>query len=341
MKKKLLSILLMFTMLLSLTACGNNLGTMPTVKDFMESFSEIEANSTEGEMIIEYMGGEIGFKFDGGFQDESSMYMSILAKVNYDPIFMEDYYELTDMYIVDNEMVYINVQKIIDFVVRLDSQFAMLSTYFELPGEYLAYTQDDLVELYEELGMEYDVSIEGGVGASVTTSPEYNKKMLTFLGEFLDEYVEKTGGISTNVEKTKFTINVTSDNLETVLGGLAYMDLESYMSQLVSLVEEVQGSYAPGQIETLKSQYAGINEEMKYLAENYDMIKEQVVDFNFRLTMGTENGHGEVGMNFEVDDIKFDYVYTTSPELEQGFAIPANTMSMSEFIQMFYDYGLM
>lgn len=340
MKKKLLSIVLMLVMVLSLAGCNNQLAAKPTAKSVLETISNAEQNTISYEMDIEASGMFLSLKFDGVMKDEANAYVNVLAKLSYDTYVIEEYCELTNIYVINNEMIYIDVQQVLDFLVELDSQFAMLSTYFELPGEYLAFTPEDIVELYEELEIDTSELNLESMSMSMEANEEYNARALDILGSFLDEYVEKTGGTSTNVEKNKISIKINNDNIGTIVKGLAEMDIEGYLSDILELSADMQGGMT-ADFNAAKSELSGINAQMKQAAENFETVSSEMGDVDIAFEMGVEGTNTTMNMSMNVDGLKFNLIYSATPEFATEFSIPANTMTMDEFIQMFYDYGLM
>ncbi|MDD6571464.1 MAG: hypothetical protein PUF12_03640 [Thermoflexaceae bacterium] len=343
MKRKVLSIMLMLVMVLSLAACGKKAGAdaQPTVKNVLENISKVEANTVTCEFVIEDAEFNMAFRITGSNQDETHGYATIEMKLNMDPYVMEDYAELTNMYVI-NEEVYINVQQILDFLTDLDSQFAMLSAYFALPGDYLVVTLDDLIALYEQMGIDIsELNLESM--QSEEWNEEYTKAMVEVFGNMLDEYAVKAGESAVTITADKATFTVNNDNVVAIMDALAAMDIENYFMDFAEKIDKIDGTV--GNTAYMKEQVEGMNEEIKSAAEEVKANGVGDDKVNMVIDMGVNGTSAVINFNMDMETYgetsKMTLTMTTTPDKASDVTVPVSTMTIEELMKLLSDLGLM
>lgn len=343
MKKKVLSIMLMLVMVLSVTACGKKTGAdaQPTVKNVLEAISNTETNTVTCEIEFESAEESMAFRIAGANQDEQHGYATVELKLNIDPYVMEDYVRLTDLYVVNDE-VYMNVQQILDFMVELDSQFAMLSAYFQLPGDYLAITLDDLIALYEEMGIDTsELDLESM--ESEEWNDEYTKAMVEVFGSMLDEFAAKTGETTVTITADKATFTINNDNILTVMDALAAMDLEDYFMDFAEKIDKIDGTV--GNTAYMKEQVEGMNDEIKSAAEEVKANGVGEDKVNVVIDLGVNGNSVEVNLNMDMETdgetSTMKVAMITTPDKASEVTVPVSTMTLEEFMQLLEQLGIM
>lgn len=340
MKKKVLAFLLMMVMILSMTACGS-LGKRPTVEDVMNSFAEAEPNSITYEILMEISGETFAFKIDGGYDENKNIYASILAKFTMGSYKMDDYYELTNMYVVNDETMYIDIAQVMDFLEKLDGQFAMLTSSFELPGEYLVCTEKEFIAMCNELAGEAGVNVMD-VEVNVVNIPpdELELEAMEISKAFLEDFAKAASGVATEVQKDKFRLVINNDNLGKVLGCFSDMDFQKHYVKYIDWLEK-SGTVSEKQIMKYREMTADVNNAFAAAEAQYEENKESVGYLEMLFEFGVQNQNQYINAGLESDAFNFEISYKGKSDMIQNFSLPADTMTADEFVQMFYDYGLM
>lgn len=337
MKKKLLSVLLMAVMVLSLAACGTKKADAGnSSKTVLEAMEALEANSMSMTFEMTMDEENLAMKMDFSEVDERSGSATIDMKMNVEGMETGDnYVRLTDM-ILEDEVVYVNVSSVLDFLAELDPQFAMLSTYIELPGDYLKLTMDDLTEIYSDM-LDMDVDFAGLMEASLEEAEEdntaYTDAVLDVMCRFLDELASKEGSQMT-ITADKISISLTEKNVTEFMQALSQVDVEEYMMQYAEAMDKIEGGV--DYTAAMKQEIDGLNEAIKEAAEdlkeNGAGDDEVAIDF----TMGTE-GKGcvvsaAIGVNDGDEDVKMAFSITTSPDKGTAVSVPDSVMTYEELM---------
>ena len=258
MKKKLLSIMLMVVMVLSVAACGKKASAnAQTATAILENISKAEVNTVSMEFEMAMEDEALGIRVTSSAKDESNAYATVEMKMNIEGYEMKEYVELTNIYVVDKNTIYIDMNQILEFLTELDSQFAMFTAYFNFTGDYLVITMDDLKALYADMGMD-PAEIEAAFNAE--TDEELNKQLVNILGTFLDDYVSKAGEVA-SIKDGKLTVKVNNDNIVVAMDALAQMDVEDFLLKLAEAIDKQAGT-----VETtasMKAEVEGMNDSIK------------------------------------------------------------------------------
>lgn len=341
--KKFLSMLMMLVTVLSLTACGAKNGASANdAKSVLESISKIEANSVECVLDVKVGAETMSFKIAGASKDESNAYVSILAKLNIEEYAMDDYVELTNVYYANGEEFYINIKQVLEFLTELDSQFAILSTYLALPGDYVMMTYDDLVELYAQMGVDMS-DIDLSELAQSETDEEYVKLVVDVLGGFINDFSKNAGEDTVAVKDNKITVTINNDNAVAAMEALAAMDVEEYFMKLAEGIDKVEGGVST--TAAMKSDIEGLNDNIKSAAEDLKAngVGDDKVELNFAI--GVDGSSVTMSADAKVDEsgeeTVIGFTYTAKPDKAENFSIPTSTMSLDDFMQMLSDLGVM
>lgn len=344
MKKRLLSIMLMLVMALSLVACGKKAGAdaKASAKNVLDQIIKAETNTVNCE--LELTSGEevMSFRITGANKDESNGYAVIEMKMTMDPYVMEDYAELTNIYVVNGKEFYIDIQQFLDFMTELDSQFAMLSSYLKLPGEYLVVTLEDILALYESMGIDTSELDFESLGDS-KANEAYSKAVIEVLGAFVDEFAGKAGESTVQISDSKVAIKVNNDNIQAVMDALAAMDVENYFMDLAERIDKIENSVT--NTAAMKEEVTGWNDAIKASAEDLKSngLGDDKMDIVFN--MGMNGNNVEMNMNMNIDDsgevVVMNMSFVTTPDKAQDFSIPASSMDLDTFMQMLSELGIM
>lgn len=343
MKKKLLSVMLMLVMVLSVAACGKKAGAdaQPTVKNVLEKISKAESNSVTCELEMKTDDGNLSFKISGSNKDGSNGYAKVEAKFNIEPYSMNDYVEFTNIYVVNDE-VYINLQQMLDFLTELDSQFAMISAYLKLPGDYIVLTLDDVIELYEQMGIDTS-ELDFDSLKTEEWNKEYTEAIIQVFGDMFDEYASKAGETAVTVTADKVTFTVNNDNITAVLEALAAMDIENYFMDLAERIDKIDKTV--GNTAAMKEEVKGWNDGIKSALEDVKANGTGDDKVNLVMTMGMNGKNMEMSLKADVESYgnttAVNMTLQTTPDKASDFQIPSSTMSLEQLMQMLADLGIM
>lgn len=224
--KKIISVLLMFTIMLSVTACAGT-DKKTTAQSVINKI--IETKATSGEINISLDAGSEGscdVKINISGDSDKNALIDVYAKINYDTYSMDDYEKVTDIYVFNSQQqVYLNITQIKKFLVNVDDQFAMFTAIFSFPGEYLIVDKESL----EELLSQYDVDIAEETQEISEVTDEDKKDLAQYLGEIIDELAENTTDAVT-ITENNLSFHLTQENADSICDALLEMDFEKFLS---------------------------------------------------------------------------------------------------------------
>lgn len=339
MKKRLLSLVLMLVMVLSLAGCGSK---QPTAKDVLTEMSNAEVSTAEYEMEMSSGGESMKLKLTVSQNDDQNGYAKVEAMIDL-PVSagysMESYVPLTELYVVDGENIYINVQMLIDFFVELDSQFAMIDAYLALPSDYIVITYDDVIQLCEEMGVELS-----GLEVTIPTEEEkeLNKKnteaLAEVLGDFLNELAANSGEKVIKVADGIVSFTINDDNLEDFIEALSKIDVEKYFKTFAEKIDAIDPTL--GMEELLGAELDGLNDALK---DEADYVKEHGVDEfgEFSLEFGTKDKENVFSMGMSADDVELKINLKASSEKTEKITAPEDAMDLNDVMGILNELGLM
>lgn len=340
MKKKLLSVLLMFVMALSLAACGTKkAGSGNSSKTVFDSMKAQEANSVSMVFEMSMDDENLAFKMDVTDFDDKTAAATLDMKMNLEGMNTgASYVRLTDV-LVEEDIIYVNVASVLDFMAELDPQYAMLAEYFELPGDYLKLTLDDLTELYSDmLGMDIDFAelMEASLEETTAEDKASTDALLEVMCKFIDDFASREGSQLT-ISDGKISISVTEKNFTEFMEALAQVDVEEYLMQYAEAMDKIEGGV--DYTAAMKQEIEGLNDQIKKLAEE---LKEDGIDEDEQVaidfTMGTEGKNNVVSASINVkdeyEDVTMALSLTTSPDKGTAVATPDSVMTYDEFMSL-------
>ncbi len=340
MKKRLLSIALMLVMVLSLVACGSKAATP---KDVLVAMSGAEVGSAQYTMDFVIGENTVNVKMDLSQKDEMNGMFTVSAKFNIPEsgYAIEEFTPVTEMYVVNGTEVYLNVGQIMDFLVEMDSQFAMIEAYLGLTSDYLMISYEDLIDLYESMGMD-----PAELGLTMPTEADANlmelsqNAMIEIIGDFLNEYATNAGESVIVAKDNKITFTMTPENMATVVEAMSKIDVEAYVKNLGAKLDEIYGT--DEYTTMLTTDLEGTNDALKQAAEDAKAGIEPDGFEKMTVAMGLNGKNIELTMDVtgkestasDAGDVKINMVMTTTPDKAKEITVPTEYMDIYDIIEI-------
>ena len=362
MKKRILALLLMVTMVLSMASCGKDQKTDSKADtkneeqgnlDVVALFDKIEAVDTksgEVEINLECKNQDetkkqtvnlekVGFKLSAVVEGKDSKKASMDLSYRLDD---GDYKKLTT-FVVDNEIVYVDVEALKSSVEELLNTLGMqqYATVLQMlpQASYVKIDPSQLSQSYPELA---------GVESATTVTQNVDTEVVEQVFTAGFEYVIKTLQENTkDVTPTLISgssdsikVTVTKDNLQATCDVISALDLSAKYDEFVEAIKAVKGS------ETYVTQLTTKKEQVvKILTEGLTKTKENIGDVK-TFDMALESGiSGDEGSREVKESVTFDFEDNTgkakvevsavcSEKVPDGkkVIIPENAMDVLDYI---------
>lgn len=336
MKKKLLAMMLMVVMVLSLAACGTkNTASGDGVKAVLDKMSALETNGVSMVFEMNMDDENVGIKLDMSGDDDTAL-VTFDVKMNIEGMVLDDYVRLTDVIVVD-QVAYANVTSIFDFLAELDPQYALLSAYIDLPGDYLMLTMDDLSELYQDfLGVDIDFAelLNTSLEETEEENPALAEAAKDVVCRFIDEFAAKEGS-GVTVSGDKISVSVNEKTIEAFMKALASMDVEDYCMQYAEAMDKIEGGV--DYTAAMSKEIDGLNEAIREASEDVSFDDDEQIEIN--ASMGVQGKNNVVSASIRVkdslDDVKMSLSVKTTPDKNQSISVPGSIMTYDEFMEAF------
>lgn len=313
MKRKLLSLLLILTLVISMVGCSNK-EKKPTAKTILQKMSSIEINAVDTEVELKSETGSLSFLIHTIKFDSENYYVSIDAKMSLDKYVCEEYMELTNIYFVDTKDVYVDIKQVVEYLSNLDSQFAMISGFLKLPADYVVISEEDLGAY----------SIKNNF-PSISISEVVIEK----LGTLIDEWAEKTGETVTTIADDKITLSVNPENIQLISEAVSTIDFETCYNEIASSVGTIP--LKQGLNDNIKDYVEEAKNNNVVLDSSLMVSEEGLVIVDGSTTYN--NGSGDVIMTINM---------VSSADKKSEFDVPTETMTyeeLKELLSMLSDFG--
>lgn len=310
MKKRLLVLVLVLTMVLGLASCGSkgSDGGEATLSSQMEKMSKMEAGYAEIIMDIDTdllkqenlditkMSFKITAQADK--DDKEKGKAEISYKIDQDT----DFTKLTTA-IVDNDVVYINVAELktaaTDLLTKLN--LTEYSTYLSvLPDtEYLKIDSSSLSQLTSEVGDSSDASVsysEKDIQQIAKISEEISK--------VIEDAVKGVDPAVLSADGDKVAITLSDKNAKATIEALAKADYSKCFDNVIALMEDT---------DVLKS-YA-----TTYKDKKDDVLNEIKTELDKAATSIKTDEQFSVNYSIDVSDTKVDQILTANVTSDEGY----------------------
>lgn len=351
MKKRLTALMLVLVLLFSMTAvtaCNKKETAPATVQDVVASISKITLNKAD--IVYDFdMGSEGSFamKMTAANATATQGIIDISVKFDFSGYSVSEYTPLTTMY-VDNDTIYINLKSIVDFAAGVDEQLASVAAYISFPGDYLKVSLDDVVALYESMGIDMG---DTDFSTLTQTSEEDQKKVVDALtalcSGLLGEIADKSGTATVADGFAEFNVN--NENLKSFVDACAQIDVEKYFTDYAQAVKSVAGMEATA--EQIETSMSGVNDAIKDAAASFDEEAANGLTGNFKLRFGVQDDTAKKGAknavvscSFDGSEgetvMKFNMDMVTYEDKASDFSLPESVMTVDDLMQMLSDLGI-
>lgn len=332
MKKKLVSLLLIMTMVLSLVACGSK--KEATSSDSIDKVVEKVASFDVQQVDME---GSITGKVEGETLDYTGK--MIVSKIGDKSAAIElqykkdgNYTTVTTMYVTDKAL-YVNLKQALDFMGTISSQYKILSNYITLSSDYVTVTYEEMIQYMQAYGVDTsEISLDGLTNQASVDSKESMKSGINFLKDLAD----KSGVAFLSAKDDTLNFDISSDNLEKIFTALSEMDIASYISQ-----------YAPQMI-------TGSNDEFNTnFKSQMNEAKESLTQDGLKMTMnGSIKPEGKSGemtdkLSFKMsatdsttDTVEMNMTATYYEKGTASYTVPTNAATLTELMTLLSQLGI-
>lgn len=331
MKKKLLSLLIVMTMVLSLAACGKSAATSEnSIDKVVENISAFDAKQVE-------MEGTLTGSIEGETLDYSGK--MIVAQIDDKSCAVELQYKLNGTYVpvttifATDKAIYVNLKQGLDFAGQISSQYKILSSYLTLSNDYVMVTYDELVTYLEAAGVDTsDISLDALQNQATTNSKESVQASINFLKELAD----KSGVSFLTAKDDALNIDISADDFEKVVSALADMDMASYISQNAPQV-------ITGSTDDFNTEFKNEMSDLKS-AITQDGLKLTV---NSSIKPEGKSGERTNNMTFKVnatdattDNAEIGLTATAYEKSTASYTVPENAATLTELMLLLNKLGM-
>ncbi|MCR5216354.1 MAG: hypothetical protein K6C69_05415 [Lachnospiraceae bacterium] len=342
MKKKLMAVVLMLTMVLSMAACGAKKEAKSAGTQLMENFAAVDVNSINMTMDYDMDGESFGLGMDMLENTDSSVKLDISAKLNMEGVSVKDLTPVTTMYmdLSDGLTYYIDLGQIFDFAENIDPQFGMIASYLGLSKDVVKFNIDDLKRVMTAYGLDTSslegLDIAGQLGDEIVIDPaitaKENEVVASVGGKFLDELATKNIDGAVQFDNTTLVLSLNEKNTKLLLEAVASMDVEAYGNELCDGLAAID-NYSTEVVDELRNEFVGLNDTLKNAVENYDSsLGSMTFKVNANINVANKvlvlSGDGSVTEGSDTVNMKFGI--NSSKVENPEYVVPADTMSLDE-----------
>jgi hypothetical protein len=246
MRKKILSLFLIVLVFLTFTACRKKqqeeieetqTQAAPTVYDVLEPIRKMDFNTIEIYSQNQLSDGQfVDMKVTAVRDTQSSGHADIEMRFSIGAYLQEEYTPVTTLYFKEGN-VYVNLKKLLDFIVSVDEQFIAVTGFFRTSGDYIVITPQDMQEIYEYCGIQMVPRIDEL--AELTQDDRKTIKNILFeaLEVYLDFIAKESALMNISNETIELTIN--SQNMDTAKRTLDEADSASSVMDMCSRLENI------------------------------------------------------------------------------------------------------
>lgn len=316
MKKRILALLLVVTMVLSLAACGKKDGKeekkeAPSMYSVLEKANDMKNGVYEIALDTNFNGvlanteyamlDKISIKVNGTLESETKMSMAIAYKYGT----MSDYAVLTTM-VLDNEDIYFNIKQLKEAAVQLGTALAnptiSMAAAFLPEGEYLKINQKEIEEYSSSLGVEVPVETD----AANVASQEVLQIALKHIVKLVENATKDITPALLSGTTDNVKMAITKENLSAAIEALEKVDFAAAYDEFIKEAEAVQG--AESTVKELKNSKENVVKEVKEMLAEAKTSASTFEKFDFTLNTSVT---GEAGKREVKEDVKFSVADAT------------------------------
>ncbi|BBF44347.1 hypothetical protein lbkm_3036 [Lachnospiraceae bacterium KM106-2] len=349
MKKRIISFLLVLTMVLGLVGCGSKeKGSTASLADTQKQLQDIKSgefsmemnlkmnvsstSSTDAtsQMMAEVLKKGFNVKLSGVVESETKCDVNIAYNLG-----DGNYKDVTNL-IVDNDTIYINMKKIKEFVSGI-SQLSMYASFVPADKEYLKISKSDIEKYASMSGVDASASVNMPTEDTVKEYEEFAQE----IAKAIDQAAKGVKPTVITNDGDKLSISLTKENLPEFLQNVSKLDLEKYYDGFLKIAEKTNtSSTSISELKTKKSEnIADIKKSLKKAAVAIKADSSKTTgSFNIDITTTGKKGSYKVdenvkfNMKHESESMEVGAKYSISEKTEKKVTAPTDIMTLDELM---------
>jgi len=328
MKKKLVALFLVATMVMSMTACGSS-ATPKTVDAAVSQLSSFEVNQADIDMTFSVKQAAGNTDFAGKVVAVNMGNNTGAVEISYK---MEggSFTPVTTLFITDSA-VYINATQAIDFITTLFPAYSIIKTYITLSSDYVMITKAELLQYLSAAGVDTSTL---DLSASTVTSAD-SKKLTEMIFGITKETSEKSGTSFLSLKDGALNIVITPENTDKILTALGNIDIATYIDKM-----------GDESLSTNKTEYA---QKFKESIQDFQStLNSEGVKTNITATAKTEGESGSkkatIAMDAKLasteDSVNSVMNITYSEKATATYTLPTKSATLAEVLAILSKLGI-
>ena len=287
MKKKFLSVLLVFVMILSLTACGSKdkVGTSKksgsktegskkesTLSDVVEAVKNVDAKS------IEISGEALGYKASAKASSDGDNYaMSVEFEGK----------KVTDI-ILYEDVLYINIKDAAAFADSYigEDEYTSILKELNIDAEYVSFDSSQTEKIINDYDLNYYYDLSQEASEDIEVVRAIQEALVKFASDYTNSIKNELGDVL-KVNGTYTTLTLNNENVKSALSAMKNGDVRPYVEALANDLSKLE-QFADEDLDVDEG-VEEFNDMIDEAIEEFKDIDEET-QFNIKSGFGVKNG---------------------------------------------------